>query len=1001
MAGGMILDTTPSAAPGARRFSILLSAYACEPGRGSEPGIGWHWATRLARAGHEVQVLTRANNRQAIESAVADDPVTNLRFAYCDLSPWMCRWKHYSGLLATLYYVLWQWQAYKVARRLCHESHFDVVHHITFGVFRHPSFMAFLGLPFIFGPVGGGETAPWRLRKTFPLRGRVIDLARDFANWVVRVDPLMAAVFKRSAATLCKTGETLRSIPARFRDKCLMQIEVGTDERPALPRRKPRDDARFRVLYVGRLVYWKGLQLGLTAFERFHRLHPGATLTVIGSGPDGAWMHELTRRLDIGEAVHWIPQMAHAAVLRAYADHDALLFPSLHDSSGNVVLEALSAGLPVVCLDAGGPAVLVDESCGFKVCPEEPRQVVEDLARALATLAANPVLAQALSEGARRRAREHFSWTLQVSRMEQLYLAVCAEPRAVADRAHTRMMRPVKCLLFLLVLAAALAAGKGLAAERYVDPAHPAARDAGEGDAKSPYRTLAHAIRRIQPGDTLKLAPGTYRDSLIFPDITWSGAPTTVQPAAKGAEVVIKGSDLVTGWQQVERGLYVKRPWTSNSQQVFVDGAPLKQIGGTVMNGFPEKAGHPMAKLHQGQGGIWPGRVPGGVRQMTENSFHYDASAQSLYVKIAPAGSLDDRTVEVSVRPYLALGRGLKGVNLIDLRFQHSNTTAVSQSGAISLAGDRMVIENVDVSHTDGAGIDITGDDNVVRNSRANHCGQVGMKVRGRGVKLIDNETSFNNTRGFNKWWEAGGAKFVGKGGLRDSEVRGHRAIGNNGDGIWFDWMNSNNKIHNNVSAFNAGFGIHYEASQKGYIYNNYVFGNRQRGIYLPHSAESIVAHNLVARNGMEGIAIVDEGRSSTKPELRPRANRVIGNIVAWNGKAAVVLPAELVDNTSNYNLYLSSREPPAFSLGWGSRESPVRKGLEAWRAASGQDANSWTRAFEIPRELLSSLEKRQSDTDWSEVIKLASRFSVLPAEPAGGNPGASIIQQLTPGPKP
>jgi len=113
------------------------------------------------------------------------------------------------------------------------------------------------------------------------------------------------------------------------------------------------------------------------------------------------------------------------------------------------------------------------------------------------------------------------------------------------------------------------------------------------------------------------------------------------------------------------------------------------------------------------------------------------------------------------------------------------------------------------------------------------------------------------------------------------------------------------------------------------------------------------------------------------------------------------VLPAELVDNASNYNLYLSSREPPAFSLGWGSRESPVRKGLEAWRAASGQDANSWTRAFEIPRELLSSLEKRQSDTDWSEVIKLASRFSVLPAEPAGGNPSASFIQQLTPGPKP
>lgn len=431
MDGGMIPGTLRSA----RKLSILLSAYACEPGRGSEPGIGWHWATELARAGHDVWVLTRANNRQAIESAAAGDRMANLRFAYCDLPPWMCRWKNYSGLCARLYYVLWQWRAYGVARDLCREVDFDVIHHITFGVFRHPSFMAFLGLPFIFGPVGGGETAPWRLRKTFPLRGRLMDLARDLANWIVRVDPLMAAVFRRSSATLCKTGETLRSIPSRFHGRCMLQVELGTDERPAPQRIRPRSNDCFKVLYVGRLVYWKGLQLGLTAFERFHKVCPGATLTVIGSGPDEAWMHELARRLDIDAAVRWISQLPHEAVLRAYADHDALLFPSMHDSSGNAVLEALSAGLPVVCLDAGGPAVLVDASCGFKVRPDEPRQVVDDLAHALATLAENPTIAQALGEGAWRRAREHFSWSGQVSRMERLYLAVCAKPRAEINRA--------------------------------------------------------------------------------------------------------------------------------------------------------------------------------------------------------------------------------------------------------------------------------------------------------------------------------------------------------------------------------------------------------------------------------------------------------------------------------------------------------------------------------------------------------------------------------------
>lgn len=559
-------------------------------------------------------------------------------------------------------------------------------------------------------------------------------------------------------------------------------------------------------------------------------------------------------------------------------------------------------------------------------------------------------------------------------------------------------MKPLVSLLILL--AAIAAAGHSPAATRYVDPGSAAAQDAGEGDARHPYRSLAYAMKRLRPGDSLNIAPGTYRQSLIFPETDWSGAPTSIQATGKG-NVLIKGSDVVDGWERVQPGLFVKRGWRVNSQQVFVDGEPLKQVGGTVYNGFPDKAGHPMSKLHAGQGGIWPGRARGGVKDLTDGSFHYDAGAQSLYVKLAPAASLEGRTVEASVRPYLALGKNLRAVSITGLRFQHANTTAVSQSGAISLHGKRIVLEGIEVTQVDGTGIDVTGDENVIRGSHANYCGQLGMKVRGRGNKLIDNETNFNNTRGFNTWWEAGGAKFVGDGGLRDSEVRGHRAIGNRGDGIWFDWMNSNNKVHQNVSAYNAGFGIHYEASQKGYIHNNIVFGNKLRGIYLPHSSDSIVAHNLIARNGMEGVAVIDEGRSPTRAELRPRSNQVIGNIVAWNGRNAVVLPAGGLDNLSDYNLYLTSGEPPSFSLGWASRESPVRKGLDAWRAASGQDANSWSQAVEIPRDVLAALEKRQADVNWSEILSVAARFSVLSAEKPGGRSAPLPEVQLAPGPKP
>ncbi|HZF26454.1 MAG TPA: hypothetical protein VEZ88_09350, partial [Steroidobacteraceae bacterium] len=117
-------------APATQPLRVLLSAYACEPARGSEPGIGWNWARHLAEAGNEVCVLTRANNRMAIESSLRNDPVRRLRFAYYDLPGWARWWKR-GGRGVHLYYLLWQWGAFRFARRLHRARAFDVVHHIT------------------------------------------------------------------------------------------------------------------------------------------------------------------------------------------------------------------------------------------------------------------------------------------------------------------------------------------------------------------------------------------------------------------------------------------------------------------------------------------------------------------------------------------------------------------------------------------------------------------------------------------------------------------------------------------------------------------------------------------------------------------------------------------------------------------------------------------------------------------------------------------------------
>ncbi|MBI3897919.1 MAG: right-handed parallel beta-helix repeat-containing protein [Gammaproteobacteria bacterium] len=531
------------------------------------------------------------------------------------------------------------------------------------------------------------------------------------------------------------------------------------------------------------------------------------------------------------------------------------------------------------------------------------------------------------------------------------------------------------------------------AATYYVNPAAAHATDNGRGSSASPFKTLGTAVSRLAPGDALIVAQGVYRESIDLRQTQLrdlgDATPATRIDAAPGANVVIKGSDVVQGWQRLAPGLFVKRQWSINSQQVFVDGVALKQIGGDIFGGFPHRKNHRLARLHASQGGIWPKRVDGGVPQLVDNSFYYDAAAQILYVKVGN-DDLDQHVVEVSARPYLLIGNGVSHLLLRHLHFEHANTTDVSQAGALTLDGHDIVLDDVHVRYVDGNGFDITGDRNRISRSSANYCGQVGMKVRGKQARLIDNETSYNNTRGFNKWWEAGGAKFVGAGGLQDSEISGHRAYGNNGDGIWFDWKNQNNRLHDSIVAYNSGMGIHYEASAGAQIYNNYVFGNKQRGIYLPKSSRSVIANNLVVGNGMEGIAIIDE--NVMRPELEPRNNRVVANVLGWNGKSAIVLPSKSSDNLSDGNLFLDA-QPPALSMGWGTREQPVLHGLSAWRQRTGQDKSSWQQQLSMPPTLAAELQAQALRPDWSLLREHRGKLHV--AEPVAGT---SI--DARPGPK-
>jgi len=386
---------------------VLLSAYACEPGRGSEPGVGWSWATELSRLGHQVTVITRAANRRAIEQE-ASRFSQNISFLYYDLPPWIQHWRSCPGGKA-LYYVLWQWFVVQRVRQIFPSLPFDVVHHVTYVSARYPSFMAALGIPFWFGPVSGGEVVPPRLRAGFSAGQKRREWLRDISNFLVALDPLMRRTF-RQAERILVTRDTLGLVPGRWRHKGTVHLAIGLSEQDSTATncQAKRSAHGFRVLYAGRLLEWKGVDIALHVIADVKQSYPGIRFTIVGDGPAKGKLAALSRELGLETVVTWVGWLPQRAVVEHYACADVLLFPSLRDSGGMVVLESLAYGVPVLCTDLGGPGIMVNPTCGRSIATagRNPEQLTCDLSSALLEIVTVPNMLESLSYGAKVRARE-------------------------------------------------------------------------------------------------------------------------------------------------------------------------------------------------------------------------------------------------------------------------------------------------------------------------------------------------------------------------------------------------------------------------------------------------------------------------------------------------------------------------------------------------------------------------------------------------------------------
>jgi glycosyltransferase involved in cell wall biosynthesis len=402
-------------------MKVLLSAYSCEPGQGSEPGVGWNVVREVARD-RQVWVLTRPDeSKDIIEAELARNPIDNLHFVYFTLPFWQDsrRWGQSGGM--QLHYYLWQIQAYFVAKQLHREIGFDLTHHVTFVRHASPSFLCLLPIPFVWGPVGGGESAPLAYWQDFNFQNRAYETLRSVWRWIGELDPFARMTARRSAIAFATTADTAKCIQdmGAAQVQVLSQCNLSADEFDLLAQCPPPQTHPIRFISIARLLHWKGLHLGLQAFAQANLTD--AEYWILGEGAELPRLQALVKQLGIEDRVKFLGHLPRADVLVKLGESSVLVHPSLHDSGGLVCLEAMAAARPVICLDLGGPAVQVTPETGFLIPGQTPQQSVSDMAIAMRRLAQDPDLCVELGKAAQQRAREVFTWDAQGKLYSQIY----------------------------------------------------------------------------------------------------------------------------------------------------------------------------------------------------------------------------------------------------------------------------------------------------------------------------------------------------------------------------------------------------------------------------------------------------------------------------------------------------------------------------------------------------------------------------------------------------
>jgi glycosyltransferase involved in cell wall biosynthesis len=339
---------------------IAIIAYACRPDAGSEPGAGWTIASAAAE-GNQVWLFTEAGNIPRLQPALAElDAEIHLVATGPSLPDRLSRTP--GG--RRVHSMLWQLLARRALRGMHKSIDFDVVHHVSYGSDWAPTCATALdGVPFVWGPVGGYSASTLRLGAFLNRRGLFQEALRSAGTSAMRA-VFGRRVARRADLCIAQNVDVARKI-RKVNDRVVVHPNVAVRERDNAAESPGRRE--HVVGFAGNLLRLKGLGVLVDALSQPPLA--GWTLELAGDGPDRSWVVARAAALGVADRVVFLGRLPHDAVYDWLPTLSVFAFPSFRDSAGWALAEAVMTGVPVVCLDRGGPPTITS---GQGVISTEP-----------------------------------------------------------------------------------------------------------------------------------------------------------------------------------------------------------------------------------------------------------------------------------------------------------------------------------------------------------------------------------------------------------------------------------------------------------------------------------------------------------------------------------------------------------------------------------------------------------------------------------------------------